>query len=97
MLCKLCSGNDANGEKKEVDKQFTTFAHGLNEQMKKGKLLYEPVMKSIDTMMPDELREDTKSAIEACKTVSVGIKDVCDAAFTLLKCIYKENPNFYFP
>lgn len=59
--------------------------------------MYDAVIKSIDTMMPDELRDDTKRAVEACKTVSVGIKDHCDSAFVMLKCLYKENPNFFFP
>lgn len=65
--------------------------------MKKGKIQFEPVMKSIETMMPEELREQTKRAVEACKTVSVGIKDHCESSFTLLKCIKKEDPAFYFP
>lgn len=65
--------------------------------MKKGKLMYDAVMKSIDTMLPDELRDDTKRAVELCKDASVGIKDHCESAFTMLKCLYKENPNFYFP
>lgn len=65
--------------------------------MKKGKIMYEAVVKSIETMMPDEIKDDSRRAFEACKTVSVGIKDHCDAAFTLLKCLFKENPNFFFP
>lgn len=68
-----------------------------NQQMKKGKIQYDAVMKSIDTMMPEELRDDTKRAIEVCKGVSVGIKDHCESSFTLMKCIFKENPNFFFP
>lgn len=95
MLCELYIRNDADGERNFS--QFTAHVHDFNQQMKKGKLLYESVMKSIDTMMPDELRDDTRNAVEACKTVSVGIKDTCEASFILLKCIYKENPNFFFP
>jgi PBP/GOBP family len=65
--------------------------------MKKGKIQYDSVMKSIDTMMPEELQDDTKRAIEVCKGVSVGIKDYCESSFTMMKCIFKENPNFFFP
>jgi hypothetical protein len=65
--------------------------------MRKGKIQYDAVMKSIETMMPEELREDTKNAIEVCKGVSVGIKDHCESSFTLMKCIFKENPTFFFP
>lgn len=77
--------------------KFTAVFHDSNQQMKKGKLQYDAIIKSVDTMLPDELRDDTKTALEACKTVSVGIKDVCEASYTLLKCIFKENPNFFFP
>lgn len=48
-------------------------------------------------MLPEELLEDTKRAVELCKDASTGIKDHCDSAFAMLKCIYKENPNFFFP
>lgn len=65
--------------------------------MKKGKMLYDGVMKSIDTMLPDELRDDTRRAVEVCKDAAVGIKDHCEASYTLLKCVFKENPNFFFP
>jgi hypothetical protein len=65
--------------------------------MKKGKMQYEAVMKSIDTMMPDELRDGTKKAVEACKTVAAGIKDPCEASFTVVKCIFKEYPGFFLP
>lgn len=54
-------------------------------------------MKSIETMLPEELRDDTKRAVEACKGSMTGIKDNCESAFVMLKCLYKENPNFFFP
>jgi hypothetical protein len=65
--------------------------------MKKGKIQYDAVMKSIDTMLPDELQDDTRRALEVCKTTAVGIKDNCEASFRLMKCIFKENPKFFFP
>lgn len=65
--------------------------------MKKGKLLFDAVIKSVETMLPDELKDDTRKAIEICQTAAVGIKDHCEAAYTLLKCVFKENPNFFFP
>lgn len=57
----------------------------------------ESVLKNIDNLMPEELREDTKRAINGCKDMGLGTKDYCQAAFDILKCFYKENPNFYFP
>lgn len=66
-------------------------------QVKKGKIQYDTVMKSLETLMPDELYDDTKRALELCKTSAVGIKDPCEASYTLLTCLVKENPKFYFP
>jgi PBP/GOBP family len=50
-------------------------------------------------MLPDELRDDTRRAVVACKDVKAadGVKDNCESAFAMLKCLYKENPNFFFP
>lgn len=62
--------------------------------MKKGKLLYDAVMRSIDTLMPEEMRDVTRNAIESCKGAVVGLKDSCEAGFTLLKCFHPLNPNF---
>jgi hypothetical protein len=65
--------------------------------MKKGKLQYDAVIKSVDTMMPDELRDGTKNAVEQCKTVAVGIKDPCESSYTVLKCVINKYPDFFIP
>lgn len=65
--------------------------------MKKGKIQYDAVIKSIDSMMPDELKDGTRRAVEACKTSAVGIKDPCESSFTMLNCIFKEYPDFFLP
>lgn len=54
-------------------------------------------MKSIDTMLPDDLRDDTRRAVEVCKDSARGIKDNCEVAYVLMTCILKENPNFFIP
>lgn len=65
--------------------------------MKKGKVNLESVHRNIDALMPEEMREDTKRAVDICKDIAKGIKDYCEISFLLLKCLYKENPKFYFP
>lgn len=69
----------------------------FHQQVKKGKMNVDSVLKNIDTLMPDELRDDTKRAVNVCKDHGGGIKDYCQAAYNILKCFFKENPNFYFP
>jgi hypothetical protein len=66
--------------------------------VKKGKVNVESVIKSVDTLMPDEMKEDTKRAISLCKDAGAGAgKDFCENAFRILTCMLKENPSFYFP
>lgn len=57
----------------------------------------ESVQRNIDALMPDELKASTIAAVEICKDAGNGIKDNCESSFLLLKCLYKENPKFYFP
>lgn len=64
--------------------------------MKKSKINYAAAMKQIDQMLPDEMKEGMKTALTACKDVTNGIKDVCDAGYTAVKCIAKNNPEFIF-
>lgn len=69
----------------------------FRQQVKRGKVNIETVHRNIDTLMPEELQDETKRAVEVCKDVSVGVKDNCESSFLMLKCLYKENPKFYFP
>lgn len=75
---------------------FCSFEN-LIQQVKKGKVNLESVHRNVDALMPEELREDTKRAVDICKDVGKGLKDYCEISFLMLKCLYKENPKFYFP
>ncbi|KAL7025154.1 hypothetical protein ACKWTF_013368 [Chironomus riparius] len=84
------------GEEKELKCYISCVLEMMN-MVKKGKMNVDSVLKNIDTMMPDELREDTKRAVNVCKDNGGGTKDYCEAAYNILKCFFKENPNFFFP
>ncbi|XP_070495849.1 general odorant-binding protein 72-like, partial [Chironomus tepperi] len=84
------------GDGKELKCYISCVLEMMN-MVKKGKMNVDSVIKNIDTLMPDELREDTKRAVSVCKDFGAGNKDYCDAAYTILKCFFKENPNFFFP
>lgn len=64
--------------------------------MKKAKLQYAAVMKTIDVLLPDELKESYRNSMTLCKDVINGVKDPCEGAYTLLQCIQKHNPIFVF-
>lgn len=38
--------------------------------MKKSKILYDSLIKQVDTLMPDEMKEPTKKAFGLCKDSS---------------------------
>lgn len=64
--------------------------------MKKAKVNYQATMKQVDLLIPDDLKEGYKSSITACKDSANGMKDQCEAAYTLLKCVKNNNPAFMF-
>lgn len=64
--------------------------------MKKNKINFDSAMKSFDTMMPDDMKEDYKNALTACKDSTAGEKNACDAANKFINCYYKNNPKFTF-
>lgn len=100
MYMTIKKNNFLNATRTYFQKHFTIlFSKQTNpqKQVKKGKMNVDSVLKNIDTLMPDELREDTKRAITVCKDAGAGIKDYCDAAYTILKCFFTENPKFFFP
>lgn len=82
------------------EKPFKCYVHCCLEMtgmMKKNKLNYDATIKQIDTMMPDETKDDYRKALQNCKESGVGIKDACDAAYAILTCMFKENPKMLFP
>jgi hypothetical protein len=94
----LCNGNDAISKCLENPIQILIVNFSLDrQQVKRGKVNLESVHRNIDTLMPEELQDDTKRAVEVCKDAGNGIKDNCESSFLMLKCLYKENPKFYFP
>uniref|UniRef100_A0A1Q3FQN6 Putative odorant-binding protein 56a n=1 Tax=Culex tarsalis TaxID=7177 RepID=A0A1Q3FQN6_CULTA len=81
---------------KEV-KCYVNCVLEMMQAMKKGKLNYDAMLKQIDTIMPDELAEPMRNAVNICQNSADGIKNNCDAAYAVAQCISKNNPKFVFP
>uniref|UniRef100_A0A336KVV6 CSON000443 protein n=1 Tax=Culicoides sonorensis TaxID=179676 RepID=A0A336KVV6_CULSO len=80
-----------------TEKNLKCYVHCVFEMMgamKKAKVNYEGMMKQIDTLMPDEMKEPTKKTFGLCKDSTQGIKDPCEAGATLLKCV-KDNAEVF--
>lgn len=69
----------------------------MTGMMKKNKLNYDATLKQIDMLMPDEMKDVYRTALQVCKESGAGIKDACDAAYAIFKCMYKEYPEMLFP
>ncbi|XP_055628925.1 general odorant-binding protein 72-like [Toxorhynchites rutilus septentrionalis] len=69
----------------------------MSQMIKKGKVNYEATMKQIDTIMPDELAEPMRKAVDICRNSADGIKNNCDAAYAVVKCVSDNNPKFVVP
>lgn len=64
--------------------------------MKKNKVNYDAAMKQFDTMLPDDMKDDYKNALTACKDAAAGEKNACEAAYKFILCFQKNNPQFAF-
>lgn len=81
------------------DKNLKCFVNCVLEMMqvmKKGKLQFDGAVRSMQTMLPDELKDDQINAMNACKTAPAGIKDNCEAAYAMLKCQAANTQAFLF-
>ncbi|XP_058837116.1 general odorant-binding protein 72-like [Topomyia yanbarensis] len=81
-------------------KELKCYVNCVMEMMqtiRKGKLNYEATMRQIDTIIPDELAEPLRKALDICRNSGEGIKNNCDAAYAITQCISKNNPQFVFP
>uniref|UniRef100_A0A182FQ67 Uncharacterized protein n=2 Tax=Anopheles albimanus TaxID=7167 RepID=A0A182FQ67_ANOAL len=64
---------------------------------RKGKINYEKASNQLQTMLPDDLKQDALLALAACKDVAREIRDHCEASLMLVRCFYENNPHFVFP
>lgn len=109
MMRQACQpktkATDADIDAIRVDKVFADnkptkcFVNCILEMMqvmKKGKLQQETAIRSIRSLMPEDLVEDQVNAINACVKAAVGIKDNCEASYAMLKCQAENAQNFIF-
>ncbi|XP_001864761.2 general odorant-binding protein 72 [Culex quinquefasciatus] len=69
----------------------------LMQGMRRGKIVADSAMKQADLLIPPEYAEPTKRAFDTCRHAGDGVKNNCEVAYALLKCLHKNNPKFFFP
>ncbi|KAM7349654.1 general odorant-binding protein 19a-like [Cochliomyia hominivorax] len=69
----------------------------LMQIMKKGKFSYEGSIKQVEILMPDSYKGEYKAGLANCKDAAKGIKNKCDASYTMFTCLRKQITKFAFP
>lgn len=64
--------------------------------MRKSKVNFDAAMKQFDLLLPDDMKDDYKNALNACKDSTGGEKNACEAAHKLVVCFANNNPKFTF-
>lgn len=64
--------------------------------MRKSKINYEAAMKQMDNLLPDNMKDDYKSALTTCKDSTSGEKNACEAAYKFLNCFASNSAQFTF-
>lgn len=64
--------------------------------MRKSKINYDAAIKQFDMLLPDEIKEDYKSSLTACKDSANGEKNACEAAYKVVVCFADNNNKFTF-
>ncbi|KAM3962052.1 general odorant-binding protein 72-like [Aphomia sociella] len=77
---------------------YIACVYSMTQVVKNNKLNYEAVLKQVDMMFPQELKEPVRASVVHCKDISKKYKDICEASYWTAKCMYDYDPNsFVFP
>uniref|UniRef100_A0A182PLI9 Uncharacterized protein n=1 Tax=Anopheles epiroticus TaxID=199890 RepID=A0A182PLI9_9DIPT len=106
MMRTVCMGKHKVGEDLINDlgrgvfadvKELKCYANCVLEMMqaiKKGKVIADSAIKQVDLLIPTEIATPTIKAFDECR--DSGIKNPCDGAYALLKCLHANNPKYFF-
>uniref|UniRef100_A0A336L301 CSON003531 protein n=1 Tax=Culicoides sonorensis TaxID=179676 RepID=A0A336L301_CULSO len=64
--------------------------------LKKGKILADKAIKTAETMLPPEMKDEFIAGINICKDIPLG-KDACENALIIAKCAIDNIPQFFLP
>lgn len=65
--------------------------------MKRSKINIEAALKQFNMLLPDSIKEPFINGFNICKDKPKGLKDQCEAGFTLTKCMQENIKGFVFP
>ncbi|XP_019528846.3 general odorant-binding protein 72 [Aedes albopictus] len=88
-------GRGEFGENKDL-KCYANCVLEMMQAMRKGKVNADGAIKQVDLLIPVEIGEPTKKAFDICRNSADGIKNNCEAAWALVKCLHQNNPKYFF-
>ncbi|XP_053673286.1 general odorant-binding protein 72-like [Anopheles nili] len=77
-------------------KCYTNCVLEMMQAMKKGKITADSAIRQVDLLIPEEIAVPTIKAFNICRDSANGIKNSCEAAYVLLKCLHANNPKYFF-
>ncbi|KFB44228.1 odorant binding protein [Anopheles sinensis] len=65
---------------------------------KKGEINVQKTLAQLDAMLPPEMKQKAKDAVQSCRETQGQYKDPCDKTFYTTKCLAEYDPDsFLFP
>lgn len=71
---------------------YMACIYSMGSVIKNNMIQYDLMIKQVDTIFPNEVREDIKAAVTICRDYMTTIKDLCEASYKVVKCIYDSKP-----
>lgn len=65
--------------------------------MKKSKIMKDAALKQFDLLLPDDMKEPYRNAMDVCQDIGKGVSGNCEVAYALTQCFFKNNDRFLFP
>ncbi|XP_053677353.1 general odorant-binding protein lush-like [Anopheles nili] len=85
-------------EDRELKCYTACIAKMIGTLNKKGEINVPKMLTQMDVMMPPDIKEKAKEAIQACRDVQAQYKDTCDKTFYSTKCLAEyDGEVFMFP
>ncbi|XP_053665077.1 general odorant-binding protein lush-like [Anopheles marshallii] len=85
-------------EDRELKCYTLCIAQMAGTMNKKGELNIQKTLAQLDAMLPPDMKEKAKEAVQACRETQGRYKDSCDKTFYSTKCLAEyDREVFLFP
>lgn len=96
---KVSPYSDTNKTINDFTSLFQCYLNCLLEMlgvMKKGKVIADKAIKTAETMLPLEMKDEFINGVHICKDVPLP-KDPCESGLLIAKCAIENIPQLFLP